>query len=91
MTASSYLGVMAGPPLFGALSEALKGLRWSLLLDGALMLFILFLACFLPSRDSGKNNILDNDNLKSSIKIDDLSDMVTEQKDTSVLVVHGGR
>jgi MFS family permease len=55
VSSASYLGVLLGPPLFGGLAELLKGLRWSLLLDGALMLSIFFLARLLPGRKMQKN------------------------------------
>ena len=60
VSSASYLGVLVGPPLFGGLATALNGLRWSLILDGALMFLIFYLACRLPSR--AKLSSMDADN-----------------------------
>jgi MFS family permease len=50
VSSGQYLGMIAGPPLFGGLSGLLKGLRWSLLIDAGLILLISFVAVFVDSR-----------------------------------------
>ena len=52
VASASYVGILVGPPLFGGLATLLNGLRWSLLLDGASMLLIYYLACYLPLRNN---------------------------------------
>jgi hypothetical protein len=46
-----YVGVLVGPALFGGIAEGLNGLRWSLLIDGVLMLLIPVLSLVLPATD----------------------------------------
>ena len=46
----AYVGVLIGPPVFGGIATGLNGLKWALLLDGVLMLFITILATRLPSK-----------------------------------------
>jgi MFS family permease len=42
-----YVGVMVGPPLLGGVAAILDGLRWSFIVDAALMLLITVLASFI--------------------------------------------
>jgi MFS family permease len=50
VSSGQYLGMIAGPPLFGGLSGLLKGLRWSLLIDAGLVLMISAFGLFLDAR-----------------------------------------
>jgi MFS family permease len=61
-----YLGMLAGPPLLGAVSQAAGGLRWSFLVDALIMMIMTVVAVVYQLGGTKRRNSSASNELKSA-------------------------